>query len=191
MYRHIDLKKEHLDFLMEHGQIHSFKRGEYYISTQETKQRWCILLEGLIAFEVLGPRNQIVIERIGLAGQYFSGTKHIYSTHGEGTAVHFLRASIVYEIRNKDLQEGINSYPEISQLYHILKQHQLDIVKVFLRIHKLERNARLSYLYWQFPELWQQLTIRQLCSLLDFTNTKQYYRALAAYYRQEQRRKKA
>ncbi|WP_140937596.1 cyclic nucleotide-binding domain-containing protein [Sphingobacterium lumbrici] len=177
------LSREILEFLQRYGKLNPYCKGEYYIDLYSIKNTCCILLDGLVSYETIQQKGKVVIEQLAVPYQYFSGTKHIYSNNGEEVAIRFLRDSTVYEIRNEHLQQGIKSYPELSNMYHILKQHYVDSVKVFLRLQNLERNIRLWYLYTHIPELeHESLTVEQLCSLLGFTNSRQYYKALDYYY---------
>ena len=181
--RYGTLSRETLEFLYRYGKLNSYCKGEYYIDLYTTKNSFCILLDGLVAYEIMQQKGKVVIELVAVPYQYFSGTKHIYSNTGEEVAIRFLRDSTVYEIKNEHLQKGVNTYPELSNLYHILKQHYVDSFKVFLRLQNLERDLRLWYLYSNMPELeHESLTIEQLCSLLGYTDNRQYYKALDYYH---------
>lgn len=180
--RYTTLSQESKDFLSSHGRIRTFQKGSYFMGQHELKHKWCFLLEGLIGYEILDRHGKMQLERLGTINQYFVGTKHAYSPNGATVAVRFLQNSTTYTISNIYLQTGIRQYPELSQVYHILKQHSLDALHVFIRLNKLDRIVRLAYLYQQFPHVKEQLTVRQTCSLLGYTNTKQYYQALEYYY---------
>ncbi|MFD2553555.1 hypothetical protein [Sphingobacterium tabacisoli] len=88
------------------------------------------------------------------------------------------------------LTEYLNKYGLLSEdikvyrheTYHILKQHELELTKVSLRIPNLDRKERLMYLCDQLPETKDQMTVRQLCSLLGYTDDRQYYKALDYYH---------
>lgn len=182
--RYTTLSQASKDFLSSHGRIRNFKKGSYFVGQHELKHKWCFLLDGLIGYEILDRHGKMQLERLGTVHQYFVGTKHAFSPNGAAVAVRFLQNSTVYTISNIHLQTGIRQYTELSQVYHILKQHSLDALYIFIRINKLDRIQRLAYLYSQLPEVKGQLTVRQICSLLGYTNTKHYYQALEYYYNQ-------
>ena len=176
------LSEEAAAFLKQHGQLHYGSKDSYYVIQHGRKSSWCWLLQGLLAFEFSDTKGSIHIERLGLVNQYFSGTKHPYSLNGSSLAIRFLQDSLFYEISNPHFQKAIHLFPEFGQVYHILKQQYLNNLEIFLHISKLERVQRLSYLYSNIPQLKGQLTVAQLCSLLGYTNHRQYYKALSKLF---------
>lgn len=175
------LEKTTQDFLYSHGRIQTFSKGSYYIHNQETKHDWCFLLEGLLGYEVISDTGS-ALEQLCPTQSYFVGTKHLYSSSAKNTALIFLQTSVVYSISNHNLRLGIAQYPELDHVYHILKQHELNLTAIFLRLPKIAREERLSYLYHSLPEVIGKLTIQQVCSLLGYTNHRQYYKALKYYF---------
>lgn len=175
------LDKAAQDFLIRHGQLHTYKKGSYYITRHEKKYDWCFLLEGLVGYEVSTDRGQ-VLERLCPIHHYFSGTKHPYSHGSKNAALIFLQPSIVYSISNNSFKLGIKQHHELNTVFHILKQHEINLTAIFLRLPKIARETRLTYLYQAFPEIEGQLTIKQLCSLLGYTDNRQYYKALDYYF---------
>ncbi len=181
--RYTFLDAEARDFLSRHGKIRHCPKDSYYVVRYERKSTWCFILQGLVSFESMDAKGKVSIERVGTVHQYFSGTKHPYSISGSEVAIRFLKDSYIYEIPNQDFQTAIRQFAEIGHIYHILKQHNLHSLEVFLRINKMDRTQRLTYLYTQMPELKGQLTVEQLCSLLGYTDHRQYYKALEKFNR--------
>lgn len=169
-------------YLHRHGKLKSYSKGEYFVTQYDIQHSWCFLLEGLAGYQTLDNKGGIKLERLCPVNHYFVGTKHIYSKSTNRTAIQFLQASAVYIISNEDLKNGIRLFKELNEIYHILKQHELDIRQTFLRIRDLPREQRLTYLFDHLSETRDQMTVRQLCSLLGYTNSRQYYEALNHYY---------
>ncbi len=171
-------------YLHRHGRLKNYSKGEYFVTQYDIQHSWCFLLEGLAGYQTLDNKGGIRLERLCPANHYFVGTKHIYSKSTNRTAIQFLQASVVYIISNEDLKKGIRKYKNLNEIYHILKQHELELTKIFLRIPNLDRIERLKYLYDQLPSVKEKLTVRELCSLLGYTDDRQYYRALDYYHNQ-------
>ena len=170
------------DYLRQKGKLLHYKKNAYFVAHNETKHKWCFLLEGLAGYHSLDASGNTSLERLCPINHYFVGTKHLFSRSTNSTAIQFLEPSTVYIISNKDLKNGIQQYNELGEIYHIMKQHELDIRQIFLRIPNIPRQQRLAYLYDHLPEVKDKMTVRQLCSLLGFTNSRQYYEALDFYY---------
>lgn len=169
-------------YLHRHGKLKSYNKGEYFVTQYDTQHSWCFLLEGLAGYQTLDNKGNIKLERLCPANHYFVGTKHIFSKSTNRTAIQFLQSSAVYIISNDNLKNGILLFKELNEIYHIMKQHELDLRQIFLRIPHLARIERLSYLYDQLPSVKEKLNVRQLISLLGYTNSRQYYEALNYYY---------
>ncbi len=182
---YVALPEEVINFLSQNGKIKHYKKEEYYIRENDIKHSSAFLLEGLLSYELLNKKMKIQIERIGTVNQYIEGTKHLYSRSSAEVAIRFLADSTVYEINNEILQEGIGRYPELNFLNHILKQQALNTIKVYIRIPKLDREERLAFLYAKIPELIGKLTVDQMCSLLGYTDHRQYYAALKYWHNKD------
>ncbi|MEN5435277.1 hypothetical protein ABE545_16705 [Sphingobacterium faecium] len=177
------LSEEAKTYLSQNGTIKFYKKDAYYLKENDIKHRTAFLLEGLLCYEFLNKKGKIQIERIGIVHQYIEGTKHPYSRSCAEVAIRFLYDSTVYEINNEPLQQGIKAYPELNYLNHILKQHAINTMKVYIRISNLDREERLAFLYTKIPELIGKLTVGQLCSLLGYTDHRQYYTALRYWHK--------
>lgn len=170
-----------IGYLRQHGEIIQYSKNEYFVLQHETKPTWCFLLKGLVGYQLLDDGGNIKLERLCPVNHYFVGTKHLFSKSKHSAAIQFLQPSIVYSISNEHLKAGIRQFKELNEIYHILKQHELDITQIFLRIPNIVRDERLAYLFDYLPEVKGQLTVKQLCSLLGYTDDRQYYRALNYY----------
>lgn len=169
-------------YLHRHGKLKSYSKGEYFVTQYDIQHSWCFLLEGLAGYQTLDNKGNLKLERLCPVNHYFVGTKHIFSKSTNRTAIQFLQPSVVYIISNEDLKNGIRLFDELNEIYHIMKQHELDIRQIFLRTPNIPRQQRLAYIYDHLPEVKDKITVRQICSLLGFTNSRQYYEALDFYY---------
>lgn len=175
------------DFLRMHGGITSYRKNDFYVLAYESKPYWCFVLGGLVSFEAHDMDLHIFIERIIIKNEFFSGSKHAFSPRADSVSIRFLEPTILFEISNVHFQYAVDQFTDIQQLYQILKQQQVERLKYFLRLNKIARVYRISYLYEHFPELLGRLTVQQVCSLLGYTTNRQYYEAQRYFLRQRSR----
>lgn len=183
--RYRALTKAARHFLENHGRIRSYDKNDFYTFGNVSRSYWCVVLKGLVAFEIGDMNNDIHIERIAAENDYFSGNKHAFSRQADATSIHFLEKTTLFEIQNEHLQYAVSHLDDLQHLYQILKQQQLERLKHFLRLNKITRVHRISYLHRYFPELRGRLTIHQTCSLLGYSNSRQYYEAQRYYLRHD------
>lgn len=173
------------EYLRAKGEIVKFTKNAYYVRQNEAKQNWCFLLEGLVGHQVIDNKGNAKLVKLCPTNHYFGGTKHIFSKSAPRTAIQFLQPSTIYSIANKELQTGIRAFAELHEMYNIMKQHGLDIRDIFLGIPGVDRVERIAYLFDHLPEVKGQMTVKQICSLLGYSDDRQYYRALDYYNHRE------
>lgn len=171
-----------IDFLSTKGYITQQPKGAVLLKPNQIKMNWYLLLDGLVGYKMEQENGTEILQKICTPYHYFVGTKHLYSVKPNKYKLVVLQQAEIYRIQHVDLQHGIKQYPEINLLYHILKQRNLDASNHLIHIQRMDRQERLHYLYKHFPTVQNNLTIRSLCSLLGFTNLRQYYKALAYHY---------
>ncbi|WP_149913413.1 cyclic nucleotide-binding domain-containing protein [Sphingobacterium cavernae] len=183
--KYTDLSEQAIDFLYTYGRIQKYRKGEIFVLQQESNKRSCLLLTGLVGFSIINDKNDSVLTRIITPMNYFVGCKHIYSNKGALANIEFLKDSEAFVLNNLHLLQAIRNFPEFSLIYNILKQKDLVTCNHYIHLNKIKHIDRLTYFYSHFPELKEQLTVRQLCILLGFSNSKQYYFALEKYYKSQ------
>lgn len=184
--RYESISFEAREYLRTKGEIMNFKKNTYYVLQHEAKHNWCFLLEGLVAHQVIDKKGNTKYIKLCPINHYFVGTKHIFSKSKPRTAIQFLHPSTIYTISNEDLKTGIRKFAEIHEIYNIMKQHELDMRDIFLGIPTVTREERIAYLFDHLPEIKGKMTVKQLCSLLGYSDDRQYYRALDYYNNTEQ-----
>ena len=176
--RYSFLSKEAKQDLKSMGKITVHPKGNYYKHEDESVSKWCFVLEGLVSKEHFNSDERLVIERICEVNSYFVGTKHSFSTTGEPLAIKFLKPTILYEIRNTQLQSLLNRHLNLASVYHRLVQHKLnDSNRHIHRTIGLTAEERLHDLYLERPNLITQLTVAQKCAFLKLANNEAYYKA--------------
>lgn len=176
--RYCLLSNEAKQDLKSIGKITVHPKGSYYKHEDESVSKWCFVLEGLVSKEHFNSDERLVIERICEVNSYFVGTKHSFSTTGEPLSIKFLKPTVLYEIRNTQLQSLLDRHRELASVYHRLTQHKLNHSNRHIhRTNGLVAEERLYDLYLERPNLIAQLTVEQKCAFLKLTNNKAYYRA--------------
>jgi len=176
--KYLTLDDELKELLQHFGRIHRYRKGDFFKQEYEPIEKWCFVLEGLVSKEHINSADQLVIERICEPGAYFTGTKHLFSRSSEPVAVHFLRDTTLFEIRNQYFQDMVETFPGLKAVYHILTQHKLNhAVRHQHTIHALRAEERLHDLYLYRPQLIKLLTVDQKKVFLGITNNREYYRA--------------
>ncbi len=172
------LNDEPKELLQHFGRIRQYRKGDFFKQEYEPIEKWCFVLEGLVSKEHINSADQLVIERICEPGAYFTGTKHLFSKSSEPVAVHFLRDTTLFEIRNQYFQDMVETFPGLKAIYHILTQHKLNhAVRHQHTIHALRAEERLHDLYLYRPQLIKLLTVDQKKAFLGIANNTAYYRA--------------
>lgn len=176
--KYCTLDNELKELLRHFGRIRKYRKGDFFKQGYEPIEKWCFVLEGLVSKEHINSADQLVIERICEPGAYFTGTKHVFSRSSEPIAIHFLRDTTLFEIRNQYFQDMVETFPGLKAVYHILTQHKLNhAVRHQHTIHALRSEERLHDLYLYRPQLIKLLTVDQKKAFLGITNNREYYRA--------------
>lgn len=178
------LSEEGENFLFQHGRIKQFEKGNFFVQQNQSNNLFGILLDGLLAYSITNENYDNLLTKVITPRNYFVGSKHIYSTSGALENIHFLKNSEAFIISNEHIRQAIKRFPEFNLMYHILKQQYITICNNFLYLQQLKNDIKLIYFYRYFPNLKNQLTVVQTCTLLGFSNTRQYYISLEKYHRQ-------
>lgn len=172
------LSKEAKQELKSMGKITVHTQGNYYKHEDESVSKWCFVFDGLVSKEHFNRDERLVIERICEVNSYFVGTKHSFSTTGEPLAIKFLKPTVLYEIRNTQLQSLLDRHLELASVYHRLVQHKLNHSNRHIhRTNGLPAEERLYDLHVERPNLITQLTVQQKCDFLKLANNESYYKA--------------
>ncbi|MCA5004060.1 cyclic nucleotide-binding domain-containing protein [Sphingobacterium bovistauri] len=184
--KHTSLSGEGEDFLKKYGKIKSYDKEEIFVQQNQNNNLFGILLDGLVGNSITNKNFDNVLTKVITPLNYFVGTKHIYSSNGAAENIHFLKKSEAFIINVVHIKEAIKFFPEFNLMYHILKQQHITICINLLHIQQLKNEQKLIYFYRYFPDLKNQLTINQICSLLGFSNTRQYYSSLEKFLRHKE-----
>lgn len=183
--KYTPLSEKGEEFLQKHGRIKSYNKGDIFIHQQQKNNLFGILLDGLVAYSITNQQHDVTLTKIITPYNYFVGNKHIYSKSNALENIHFIKNSEVFIINNDLIGQAIKNFHEFNLMYHILKQQYITICNNLLYIQQSKNELKLIYFYLYFPSLKNQLTVSQICSLLGFSNSRQYYISLEKYLRQK------
>lgn len=179
--KYTSLSKQGEEFLLRHGKIKTYLKNEIFIQQNQKNEMFGILLDGLVGYSIINYNNDLTFTKVITPFNYFVGSKHVFSKRETNENIHFLKKSQVFITSNSNIQHAIRKMPEYNLMYHILKQKHITICNNYLHIRQLKDEQKLIYFYRFFPELKNQLTINQICSLLGFSNSRQYYISLKKF----------
>lgn len=174
-YRKLSEEAQH--FLRINGKLKQYQSNSYYKLYNERVEKWSFIIDGLVA-RISYHNQREIIERFYTSHYYFSGTNHAFSKNADPIALKFLRESTIYEISHKNFKEGVNLFPELNDMYQILKQHDIRYTQQLISILKSPSLHRIHLLASHQPQLYNSLTIKEKMAYLDISNYKYYYRAL-------------
>lgn len=179
--KYTSLSAQGEEFLFKHGKIKTYFQNELFIQQNNKNDLFGLLLDGLVGYSITNTNNDLKYTKVISPFNYFVGSKHLFSSKETNENIQFLKKSEVLIINNSHIKQAIIKIPEFNTMYHILKQRYIIICNNYLQIQQLKDEQKLIYFYRFFPELKNQLTINQICSLLSFSNTRQYYTSLKRF----------
>ncbi|MBD1429788.1 Crp/Fnr family transcriptional regulator [Sphingobacterium litopenaei] len=175
-----NISPELIAFLTTYGKIKEYNKDYYYLLAKEKKEKFLFILEGLVAIITYQDKKEN-IERVYCDKFYFTGTKHVFSNSCENFSIKFLRRTHVYEISNQNFITAINHFPELKDIYLIIKEHEIQHNRNTISILNSPPLHRLLQLSIKQPILNNILTVNEKVSYLNFTSLRQYYTALNYY----------
>jgi len=179
-----ELSERSKTYLKERGKLSFYKKGNYYKIAGIPMSTWCFIIDGVVAKEVLEADTTVRIERISGKNEYFTGTNHPYSDTATAVAIKFLQPTILYEISNTDFKHALVQHPELSVIFHILKQHKVNRLQDIVHILNLPPAHRVHELYLKMPHIMPLLTIKERRSFLNISCNRDYYIALRYHIKQ-------
>jgi hypothetical protein len=174
-----DLTDKARSFLETNGKIKHFKKNNYYKFPLQTIEKWNFVILGVVAF-ITDTSMKETIERLYTTNSYFSGTKHAFSNTTLPCTIKFLRNTLIYEISNSNFQHAVNQFPDVKNIYLILKQQELIYYQQLILILRSPYIYRIKHLAELQPILYKELTINEKMFYLKIANYNAYYKAL--YY---------
>lgn len=167
------------NFLERQGRIKCFQKNSYYKFPAQTIEKWNFVIKGAVAVINFNTKKE-TIDRLYTVNSYFSGTKHAFSKTTLPYTIKFIRTTVIYEISNSNFQCAVNQFPEVKNIYLILKQQELNYYQSLIRILRSPNLYKIKQLAELQPILYRLLTINEKMSYLRIANYNEYYKAL--YY---------
>lgn len=155
-------------FVRQHAKIHRYKKNSFFARYYEVKPYWCFIVEGLAAGCMTEEDGKKRIIWLVTPPDYFTGTKHNYSNHGENLDIRFLVNSKIIAIRQEQMRYAQQHLADVGELMQVLKQRKLNQQHQLLEISKITNDID-KYVAFRtaFPELGALLTNRQVSQFLN------------------------
>lgn len=175
-------------FLERHGQIRQYKKNTIFSSPDEPKYYWCFTLEGLVAglhYAKDGKTNSF--RWLSTPYSYFTGTEHAFTRRAGNIYTEFLMDTTFVQLPGTLAIIGQQQYPAISELFHILKQHQVYHLRNYvLLLQEKKYDERYRMLIEEMPEIIQHSTNKIQQRFLQVGNGT-FYRIKKRYLKQHLR----
>lgn len=176
--KYLHLSEPSKTYLKENGKLNFYQKGSYYKIAGIPMPAWCFIIDGVVAKEVLEADTTIRIERISGQNDYFTGCNHPYSDTATAIAIKFLQPTILFEISNTNFKHAQEQYPELSAIFHVLKQHKVNRLQDIVHILNLPPSHRVHELFLKMPHIMPLLTIKERRSFLNISCDRDYYKSL-------------
>ncbi|MDX3912728.1 MULTISPECIES: cyclic nucleotide-binding domain-containing protein [Olivibacter] len=171
-------------FLERHGIIKQFTKGAIFSQPDDARQYWCFVLEGLVAGNHYRADGQRIVRWLLVPYSYFTGTEHLYTKRSGNVHIEFLKSTALFMLRNEIAVEGQRRFWSISELFHILKQHQINRLRKYALIFQQPSHyQKYKLLVEELPEIVAQTTNEQRWHYLQISKGS-YYKVKKRYLRQ-------
>ncbi|MEC3879172.1 Crp/Fnr family transcriptional regulator [Parapedobacter sp. 10938] len=177
-------------FLLQHGRVLAYDRLNHFLTPETRAPYWCVVLEGMAYGYTLDRDGQRYIRWFAREMQGFAGVRHLYTPKPSLHYIQFAEVSRILRIPASKMREGKELFPEVSELLHVMHQHDKDRQDKLVEVSQ-QPSAYKRYTTFldTFPELAKRMAPEQE---MDFINIARptYYRVLKRY-REERREKKS
>lgn len=177
----IPFSKEAETFLRTHGRVLAYNRLNHFLTPEVRAPYWCVVLAGMAYGYTLAEDGQRRIRWFATEMQGFAGVRHLYTPKPGLHYIQFAEVSRILRIPALKMREGKERFPEMSELLHIMNQHNKDrqdrLVEVLQQESAYKRYTTFLAI---FPELAKRTEPEQE---MDFINIARptYYRVLKRY----------
>ncbi len=170
-------------FIRQHSRLLVYDRLAHFTIPGIRTPYWCVVLQGLAYGYTLDGRGERRIHWFATEMQGFAGVRHLYTPRQAGHYIQFPEVSTVLRIPALRMREGKETFSEINELMHIMKQQYIDrqdrLVQVLQQALAYNRFASFMSL---FPELAARTSPEHQ---MDFINVSRptYYRVQQQWLR--------
>ncbi|HZH55019.1 MAG TPA: hypothetical protein VFD72_05160, partial [Sphingobacteriaceae bacterium] len=150
-----------LEFLESDSIIVSYHKDEIIKLPDQHFPYFCVVLEGVVGGYSLNWQGQPLLRELILPLDYFTGTIHLFSNRNLLTEYRALMPVQLLQIPIARAVHGQQHYPDIAELFHVMKQRKLNIQRYQVLIYQ-QTNAYNRYVLYRtyFPDWAHQLPHR-------------------------------
>ena len=178
------IPEEARNFLEDHGIIKQFAKGTIFSQPDEARHYWCFVLEGLVASIYYLNNGQRVMRWLTIPFSYFTGTEHLFTKRAANVHIEFLKPTTLFMLHSNSALEGQQHFPSISELFHILKQHQLNRLRKYLIVFQQANHyQKYKLLMEELPEIVTHTSNEQRRHFLQMSRGS-YYKIKKRYLKE-------
>lgn len=180
--RYMPIPDDARRFLERHGRIRQYPKSTIFSSPDEPKYYWCFTLEGLVAGLHYAKEGKTSSFRwLSIPNSYFTGTEHVFTKRVGNVHIEFLKPTSLFMLHNEIATEGQRRFWCISELFHILKQHQINRLRKYALIFQQANHyQKYKLLVEELPEIVAHTTNEQRWHYLQISKGS-YYKVKKRY----------
>ena len=170
---------EALEFLDSDSIIVSFRKEEIIKLPDQHLPYFCVVLEGVVGGYSLNGQSRPLplLRELILPLDYFTGTPHPFSKRNLLTEYRALMPVQLLQIPLGRAVHGQQHYPDIAELFHVMKQRKLNLQRYKVLIYQ-ESDPYYRYrLYRRLLPSWDQFLTNQIQQEFLHLSRSSYFRA--------------
>lgn len=170
-----------LEFLESDSIMLSYPKGEIIKLPDQHFPYFCVALEGVVGGYSLNGQPLPLLRELILPLDYFTGTWHPFTTKNHHTEYRALMDVDLLQIPLQHAAHGQQHYPDIAELFHVMKQHKLTILRYQVIIYQETDPYHRYRLYRRLFPSWDQILSNQIQQEFLHLSRSSYFRAKKQY----------
>jgi CRP-like cAMP-binding protein len=176
-----------LRYLEEACVVLKYSRGAVIKTPNDPLPYFCIVLEGLVGGYESNNGSDPLLRELILPMDYFSGTAHPFSQRNRMMEYRTLTPAAFARFPIHHIRRGQQLYPDMAELFHIMKQRKIDQLRKQIAIYQQKDLASRYALYATLMPDWTHLLPRDVqCQFLQMSKTH-FHRAKGHFLRNTQK----
>jgi len=172
--RYMDIPPDARKYIFDHARIRRYT-PRVFSYPDDPKPYWCFVLDGLAANVYDTVNRYGIIRYLITPNAHFTGTEHPFTKKGGDIYIELLKPTTIFMLRNNFALEAQQRFPAVSELFHILKQHQINNLRRHLLVFQQGRIIdKYRYMAEQLPEVITHTNNRLQARFLQISESSLY-----------------
>lgn len=171
---YMDIPPDAREYIFDHARINRY-RPKVFSYPDDPKPYWCFVLDGLAANVYDTVNRHGIIRYLITPNAHFTGTEHPFTKKGGDIYIELLKPTTLFMLRNNFALEAQQRFTAVSELFHILKQHQINNLRKHLQVFQQRRIVdKYRYMAEQLPDVIKHTNNRQQARFLQISESSLY-----------------